>query len=108
MQTVIEQVVTSDESARKLVADARREAEALVNKAVKEAEAARRAGHDRLARVEMTEIKPIISEAEQEAEDTLARAGQYIQQLQAAVADGKDRILDEFLALVLDTGKPAA
>ncbi|GEM_PF-6051863 len=102
MHTTIEQVVTSDEAARKTVTHARREAKAMVEKARQEAEAMVRAGHDRLTRIERTGIRPIVMEAEQRAAEKLARAERHIQQLQHAVAERTDRILANFMDLLLD------
>ncbi len=106
MNRVIEQVVTSDESARDTVARARDRAQALVTQAEEEAATIVNAGRQRLEQLEISEIQPVIARARQQAREIQARNDRSIGRLQATVAEKKDRILDEFLRSVLGTGIP--
>ncbi len=105
MKAEIERLVASDEDARSNVENAKKEADRLIQEAEAEASSIVNAAHDRLAKVEETEIKPILAEAKRQAEERIRQAEDYIGQLRLGIASKKDHILDEFLrALLKGTG----
>ncbi len=102
MKAEIEQLVASDEAARIDVENAKKEADRLVQKAKAEAKAIMDSAHERLAKVEKAEIKPILVEAKRQADERIRQADDYVRRLRSGIALKKGRILDEFLKAVLE------
>ena len=104
MNSVIEQIVSSDEAARETVKHAERDAAKLIVGAEEEAKSMLAALEEQILETERREILPIVLDGQQQAELTLAQAEQYIERLRQKLALKKTKIVAAFVSNVVKTG----
>jgi vacuolar-type H+-ATPase subunit H len=104
MNPAIEQIVSSDETARATVERAERDAAKLIDDAGEEAKSMLAALEEQTLETERSDIAPIVSDGQQQAELTIEQAEQYIERLRQQLALKKTKIVAAFISNVLKTG----
>lgn len=101
MKAEIEQVVSCDETARREVDRACKEAEALSAKAAQEAEAEREATRARLEEAREGDLSRIVLETEEKARQSVAQAEAYAEALKGRAEGRRVELSRRFVAEVL-------
>lgn len=104
MNPAIEQIVSSDEAARATVERAERDAAKLIYDAGEEAKSMLAALEEQILEIERSDIVPIISDGQQQAQLTIGQAEQYIERLRQKLAVKKTKIVAAFISHVVKTG----
>ncbi len=102
MMPEIEQIVSSDETARTTLQQADLEAEKMKVEAQKKAESMFAALDKQIQEIEDREIIPILQEARQQAKLTSVQAEQYIEKLKKRLSLLKTKIADDCIDLLLN------
>ncbi|MEA1866638.1 MAG: hypothetical protein U9N19_00825 [Thermodesulfobacteriota bacterium] len=101
MKLEIDQIISCDEAARATVDSAKKEADNLVAKAKQDADALKSELEARLDKMKKSEIAPILEESQIQAQETMAQAERYIQELKGRVALNKLWIIENFISETL-------
>jgi len=104
MNPAIEQIVSSDEAARATVVRAERDAAKLIDDAGEEAKSMLAALEEQILETEHRDILPIVSDGQQQAQQTIEQAEQYIERLRQKLAVKKTKIVAAFISNVVKTG----
>lgn len=103
MNPAIEQIVSSDEAARATVERAERDAAKLIDDAGEEAKSMLAALEEQILETERNDILPIVSDGQQQAQQTIEHAEQYIERLRQKLALKKTKIIAAFINNVVKT-----
>ncbi len=101
MNPAIEQIVSSDEAARASVDRAERDAAKLIDDAGEEAKSMLAALEEQILEIERSDIAPIVSDGQQQAQQTIEQAEQYIDRLRQKLAVKKTKIVAAFISNVV-------
>ena len=101
MNPAIEQIVSSDEAARATVERAERDAAKLIDDAGEEAKSMLAALEEQILETERRDIVPIVSDGQQQAQQTIEQAEQYIERLRQKLAVKKTKIVAAFISNVV-------
>jgi vacuolar-type H+-ATPase subunit H len=104
MNPAIEQIVSSDEAARATVERAEKDAAMLINDAGEEAKSMLAALEKQIRETEQSEITPIVSDGQQQAELTVGQAEQYIERLRQKLDLKKKEIIAAFINNAVKAG----
>lgn len=101
MNPAIEQILSSDEAARATVKRAEREAVKLIDDAGEEAKSMLAALEEQILENERSNIVPIVSDGQQQAQLIIGQAEQYIARLRQNLALKKTKIVTAFVGNVV-------
>ena len=101
MNPAIEQIVSSDEAARASVDRAERDAAQIIDDAGEEAKSMLAALEEQILETERRDIVPIVSDGQQQAQQTIEQAEQYIERLRQKLAVKKTKIVATFIGNVV-------
>jgi len=101
MTPAIEQIVSSDEAARATVDRAEQDAAKLIADAGEEAKSMLAALEEQILETERNDILPIVSDGQQQAQQTKEQAEQYIERLRQKLALKKTKIVAAFISNVV-------
>lgn len=104
MNPAIEQIVSSDEAARATVERAERDAARLIADAKKEAKSILTALEEQIRETERSEIVPILSNGQKQAQLTMEQAELYIERLREKLALKKTKIVAAFISNAVNAG----
>jgi len=97
MKSEIEQIVSSDETARATVARAEMEAEKLISEAKEKAQTMLTALEKQIQEAEDNEIASIVTDARHQAQLTMEQTEQYIEKLRKKLGLQKTKIVNEYI-----------
>lgn len=97
MNPAIEQIVSSDETARATVKRAKKDAAKLIADARDEAKSMLAVLEEQIQETEHREIAPILADAQLQAQLTLDEAEQYINRLREKLVLKKKKIITAFI-----------
>ena len=97
MKSEIEQIVSSDETARATVGRAEMEAEKLISEAKEKAQTMLTALEKQIQEAEDNEIASIVTDARHQAQLTMEQTEQYIEKLRKRLDLQKTRIVNDYI-----------
>lgn len=101
MKSEIEQIVSSDESARATVERSKKEAEQLLAKSRAKAAELHSGLEAQILTKEEKEIAPILADARKRAERIMEQSQEYIDELRNSVTRRQASIVDDFISYAL-------
>ncbi len=97
MKSEIEQIVSSDETARATVGRAEMEAEKLISEAKEKAQTMLTALEKQIQEAEDNEIASIVTDARHQAQLTMEQTEQYIEKLRKRLDLQKTKIVNDYI-----------